>query len=103
MLAQASAFGAVEFLGSSLLHWIDANEFARSTFVLKLHDAVDQSEERIVFPTADVVAGFPTSTALTGDECFHPERVRRQISSVPNAEIVSRDRFEMSRLLFYVP
>ena len=51
-----------------MLRWINADELAGSALVLKLHDAVDQREQRVVFATADVVAGFPTRATLPRDD-----------------------------------
>src|ERR1041385_157624 len=66
--AQASRTCTKTFLSSSLLRWINADELPGSTFVFKLDDAVDQSEQRIVLAAADVVAGLPLRTALPRDD-----------------------------------
>jgi hypothetical protein len=57
-----------EFLGSRLLRWIDANKFSASAFVLKLHDAIDEREQRIVLTSADVVTWFPPSPTLARND-----------------------------------
>src|SRR5215211_3442750 len=67
--AQASRTSKVTFLSSSsLLQWIDADKLTGATFVFKLHHAVDQSKQRIVFAAAHVVAGLPLRAALAGDD-----------------------------------
>jgi hypothetical protein len=62
--AQASQTFTKSLLSSSLLHWINADEFSGATFVFKLNDAIDQCEQRIILATANVVAGFPSGAAL---------------------------------------
>src|SRR5688500_19358670 len=66
--AQASRTCKVTFLSSSLLQWINADELTGTAFVFKLHNAINQSEKRVVFTAADVVAGFPLRTALAGND-----------------------------------
>jgi hypothetical protein len=66
--AQASRDFSETFLSSSLLRWINADELAGPALVFKLHDAVDQREQRIVFAAADIVAGFPTGATLARDD-----------------------------------
>jgi hypothetical protein len=66
--AQASRTLSQTFLSSSLLRWINADELARPPFVFKLHNAIDQREQRIVLAAADVVAGFPLRATLPRDD-----------------------------------
>src|SRR5262249_958950 len=56
------------FLSSSLLRWINTDELAGPPLVFKLHDAVDQGEQRVVFTAADIVAGFPTCATLARND-----------------------------------
>src|SRR5262245_199949 len=55
-------------LSSSLLQWIDAHELPSAPLIFKLHNAIDQSEQRIVFTTSNIVAGLPFSSALTRND-----------------------------------
>jgi len=66
--AQASRTFSETFLSSSLLQWINADELSGPALVLKLHDAIDQREQRIILAAADVVAGFPLCAALARDD-----------------------------------
>ena len=66
--AQASQTFTETFLSSTLLQWINADELAGAAFVLKLDDAIDQCEQRIILAPADVVAGFPPDAALASDD-----------------------------------
>jgi hypothetical protein len=43
---------------------VDAYEFPQAPLILELHDAVNQSKERIVFAAPYVLSGFPLCTAL---------------------------------------
>jgi len=63
--AQASRTFSETFLSSSLLQWINADELSGPAFVLKLDDAINQCEQRIILAAADVVAGFPLCATLT--------------------------------------
>ena len=66
--AQASRTFTQSFLSSSLLRWINADELSRPALVFKLHDAVDQCEQRIILAAADIVAWFPLGTTLARDD-----------------------------------
>ena len=46
---------------------IDADELSSLTFVLKLHESLDQCEQSIVLTATDVVAGFPFRSTLAGE------------------------------------
>ena len=51
--------------GNGDLSGVHANKFALSSLVFKLHDAIDHSEQGIVFAAADVAAGLPFRAALS--------------------------------------
>src|ERR1044072_8900167 len=66
--AQASQTFTETFLSSSLLQWIKAHELAGAALVLKLDDAINQCEQRIILAATDIVAGFPLGAALARDD-----------------------------------
>lgn len=51
-----------------LLQRIDADKFSRTAFVFKLHYAVEQGEESIVFTSANILPGFPFRSPLPRDD-----------------------------------
>src|ERR1041384_7662419 len=52
-------------LKSRLLRWVHADEFSRAPLVFKLHDAVNQRKQSVVFAAADILARLPFRAALT--------------------------------------
>ena len=59
----ASGLGGLWFELSSSDR-VHANKLSFLTFVLKLHNAFDQSEERIVLTAADIVTRLPLRSTL---------------------------------------
>jgi hypothetical protein len=50
-----------------LLQRVDANKFSCPALVFKLHYAVEQREESIVFTSPDILPGFPLRPSLPRD------------------------------------
>ena len=71
---------------------VHADKFPRSSLVFKLHDAVNQSEQRIVLAATDVGTRFPFGPSLTREnvaaedtltaKLFQPQPLRVRISTV---------------------
>jgi len=71
---------------------IHANKFPRSSLVFKLHDAVNQSEQCIVFAATNIGTRFPFGPALTREnvaaedtltaKLFQTQALRVRISTV---------------------
>ncbi len=68
---------------------IHANKFPRSSLVFKLHDAVNQSEQCIVFAATNIGTRFPFGPALT----------RENVA----AEDLNLDRYATNLHPFYEP
>jgi hypothetical protein len=89
-LKQTKLFGRLGQLFSSL--GVYADELTSLTLVFEFDEAFDQSKERVVLAAADVVAGFPLSSALTCEnvaaehtlaaEFLKPEPLRMRIAAV---------------------
>ena len=45
---------------------VHANKLPSLTLILKLHNAFDQGEQRIVLTATDIITGFPLRSALAG-------------------------------------
>jgi len=51
--------------GRCLFERIDADELSTAAFVFKLHNTFDKRELSVIFPTTDILSGFPLGAPLT--------------------------------------
>src|SRR6267142_4671164 len=89
------------------LCWIHADKLAGPALFFKLHDAIYQGEQSIVFAAAHVLAWFPTRAALAGQNIasqhalaakfLEAKPLRIRVSSIPRRAYP----FFMSHLLTF--
>src|SRR5258706_1756378 len=85
---------------------VDAHKFSWPALLFKLHEPFYQSNQGVILTPTDILAGFPTSTALTGQDVaaehmlatkfLDSQPLRMRVPPVPRRTYP----FFMSHLLF---